>query len=200
MDGERDTLGCSSSARRRRERRLQAFHRHEQVSIRMVVAAMSHHSWDNSKSGASAPAVTYADACTQTVAPAPGVPVAESTTLAPVNEYIAPALMSPQSSGTAVEVSAPQAVVSVPPSEVFTEPVYNQIHQEQLVTGEMTLSIVEHPAVQEQATFQEIPRYVAPAPVIENIAPAPAVTSDAHSQQLPPVYTRQQSLLATTLT
>ena len=31
--------------------------------------------------------------------------------------------------------------------------------------------------------------YVAPTPVTEYIAPAPAVTSDAHSQQLPPVYT-----------
>ena len=52
---------------------------------------MSHPSWDNSKSGASARAVTYADACSQTVAPAPGVPVAEFTTFAPVIEYIAPA-------------------------------------------------------------------------------------------------------------
>ena len=29
----------------------------------------------------------------------------------------------------------------------------------------------------------------APVPVIEHIAPAPAVTSDAHGQQLPPSYT-----------
>ena len=55
------------------------------MSIRKVVAAMSHHSWDNSKSVASLPTVTYSDACTQTV------PVADSKTLALVNEYIAPA-------------------------------------------------------------------------------------------------------------
>ena len=82
----------------------------------------------------------------------------------------------------------PDVVDSLPPDEKFSERVYNLVHQDQLVTGEMTLSIVEHPAVQEQATVQEIPQYVAPEPVIENIAPAPAVTS-AHSQQLPPVYT-----------
>ena len=89
--------------------------------------------------------------------------MADSTTLAPVIEYIAPApamthaafsqrlspvhtattvttddnldisgLMSPQSSGIDVEVSAPQAVVSV------TEPVYNQNHLKHLVTGELT--------------------------------------------------------------
>ena len=159
----------------------------------MVGASMSHHSWDKSKSWSSAPAATYADACTQTVAPAPSVPVAESMTFVPVIEYIAPApaliyaafsqrlspvyitttvttddnlditgLTSPQSFGTAREASAPQAIVSV--------------HQEQLV-------------VQEQVTVQEISRYVAPATVIQNFAPTSAVTSDAHSQQLPPVYT-----------
>ena len=31
--------------------------------------------------------------------------------------------------------------------------------------------------------------YVTPAPVIENIAPVPAVTSDVPSQQLPPACT-----------
>ena len=50
-----------------------------------------------------------------------------------------------------MEASAPQAVVSVPPCEEFTEPEYNQVHQEQTVTGEMTLNSVEHPAAQEQA-------------------------------------------------
>ena len=34
----------------------------------------------------------------------------------------------------------------------------NQVHLEQIVTGEMTLNIVEHPAVQEQVTVHEIPQ------------------------------------------
>ena len=66
--------------------------------------------------------------------------------------------MSPQISCTAVEASAPQVVFSLPPFEEFTEPVYNQVHQEHFVTGEITLNIVEHPAVQEQVTVQEIPQ------------------------------------------
>ena len=133
------------------------------------------------------------------VAPAPAVilpvhshqlfPVLSTATVATDVNLNITGLMSPQSSGTAVEASAPQAVVSVLPFEEFTGPVYNQDHQEQIVTGEMTLSIVEYPAVQEQAIVPEIPQYVAPAPVIENIAPAPALTSDAHCQQLPPVHT-----------
>ena len=64
-------------------------------------------------------------------------------------------LVSPS---TAVETSAPQVIGSLPPVEEFTEPGYNQVHQEQIVTGEITLSIVEHPAVQEQVTVQEIPQ------------------------------------------
>ena len=32
---------------------------------------------------------------------------------------------------------------------------YNQVHQEQIVAGEMTLNIVEHPVVQEQVIVQE---------------------------------------------
>ena len=134
---------------------------------------------------------------TEYVAPAPAVVVhshqlflvLSTATIATDDNFDMAGLVYPQFSSTAVEPSAPQAVVSVPPFQEFTEPVYNQVHQEQIATGEMTLSIVEYPAVQEQAIVQEIPLYVAPAPVIENIAPAPALTSDAHCQQLPPVYT-----------
>ena len=49
----------------------------------------------------------------------------------------------------------PHVVDSLPPVEEFTEPVYNQVHQEQSVAGEMTLNIVENPAVQEQVIVQE---------------------------------------------
>ena len=45
-------------------------------------------------------------------------------------------LMNPQISATSLE--APQVVGSLPPFEEFTESVYNQVHQEQIVAGEMT--------------------------------------------------------------
>ena len=81
-------------------------------------------------------------------------------------------LMNPQISTTSLEAS--QVVDSLPPVEEFSEPVYNQVNQEQIF-----------PACSGTLVFE----YAAPALVTEHIAPAPAVTSDAHSQQLPPVYT-----------
>ena len=71
--------------------------------------------------------------------------------------------MSPQFSSTAVEGFAPQDVGSPPPVEEFTEPVYNQVHHEQIVAGEMTQNIVGNSAVQEQVIVQELP------PVVEQI-------------------------------
>ena len=66
--------------------------------------------------------------------------------------------MNPQFSSTAVETSAPQVFVLLPPFEEFGAPVYNQVHQEQIVAGEMTLNIVANPAVQVQVIVQEILR------------------------------------------
>ena len=101
---------------------------------------------------APAPAVTF-DAPSQQLPPV----FSTATVATDVNLDIT-GLMSLQFSSTAVEASAPQVVVSLPPFEEFTEPVYNHVHQEQIVTGEITLNIVEHPAVQEQLTVQEIPQ------------------------------------------
>ena len=56
-------------------------------------------------------------------------------------------LVNPHFSSFAVEASAPQVVVLLPPFEEFTAPVYNQVYQEQIVVGEMTLNKVENPAV-----------------------------------------------------
>ena len=67
-------------------------------------------------------------------------------------------LVYPQFSITAVEASEPQVVGSLPPLEEFDEPVYNQIHQEQIAAGETTQNTVENPAVQEQVVVQEIPQ------------------------------------------
>ena len=69
-----------------------------------------------------------------------------------------PGLVNPQFSNTDVEAYAPQVVGSFPPFEEFSAPVYNQVHQEQIVAGEMTLNIVENPVVQEQVIVPEIPR------------------------------------------
>ena len=52
-------------------------------------------------------------------------------------------LVNPHFSSFAAEASAPQVVVLLPPSEEFTAPLYNQVYQEQIVAGEMTLNKVE---------------------------------------------------------
>ena len=59
--------------------------------------------------------------------------------------------MNTQFSISTVEPFFPQVVGSLPPSEEFHVPVYNQMHQEQVVA-------VENPAVQEQVIIQEIPQ------------------------------------------
>ena len=56
-----------------------------------------------------------------------------------------------------VIVQASLVVVgSLPPSEEFTEPVYNHFHQEQFSAGETTEIIPEIPVVQEQVIVQAI--------------------------------------------
>ena len=44
----------------------------------------------------------------------------------------------------------PEVVVSLPPVEEFTVPVYDQVHQEQISASEMTENIAEVPVVHEQ--------------------------------------------------
>ena len=55
-------------------------------------------------------------------------------------------------------LSAPQVVGSLLSLEEFASPVYNQIHQEQIVAGKTTQNIVEIPTVQEHVIVQEIPQ------------------------------------------
>ena len=69
-------------AARRRERRLRAFLRHEQPSLAMQTATVSHHSWRRAG---------RADASTQTVSYSAPAPVVEHAAPAPVFEYAAPA-------------------------------------------------------------------------------------------------------------
>ena len=67
-------------------------------------------------------------------------------------------LVHPQISATSPE--APQVVGSTLHLEEFTEPVYNQVYQEQIVAGEMTQNIIENSVVQEQVIVPAIPLVV----------------------------------------
>ena len=85
--------------------------------------------------------------------------------------------------------SAPQVVGSLPPFEDFGAPVYNQIHQEQIVAVETTQNTFENPAVQEQVQIvKRIQEQI--------VEPTDAMTYAAPSQQLP--LSKQPSLLAST--
>ena len=203
-----------TSARRRRERRIRSFFRHEQMAVQMAVVSAQHHSAQRCRSIAnqtddSLPAATYAATASaaatyaataaspmvEYVDPAPVVTYAAP---APVIEYIAPApamtyvafsqqllpaytittdttddnfdntdLVHTQFSSTAVETFAPQVVVSIPPCEEFSAPVYDQVNQEQNAAGETTENIAEIPVVQEQVTVQDIPEVVDSLPPVE---------------------------------
>ena len=134
--------GTVGAARRRRDRRLFAFLKHERLSVAMNMATVQHHSYMKS---------AVVDFCVQVGSP-----------LAPVTEYVAPApavalsvpsqqlrpatvatgvnldvtgMVYPQFSSTAVDVSASQVVGSLPLGKVFAAPVFNQVHQEQLAGG-----------------------------------------------------------------
>ena len=117
--------GTVGAARRRRDRRLRAFLKHERLSVAMNMATVQHHSYMKS---------AVVDFCVQVGSP-----------LAPVTEYVAPApavalsvpcqqlrpatvatgvnldvtgMVHPQFSSTAVEGSASQVVGSLPLGEV----------------------------------------------------------------------------------
>ena len=134
---------------------------------------------------APAPAVTYA-------APAP---VFEYVAPAPVFEFIAPASagsfvapsqqLRPAYSAATVATgvnldatvvgSASQVVGSLPLGEVFSAPVFYQVHQEQLAGGEIPENLVEIPVVPEQVIVQAIPR------VVDSLPPADEFTVPVYS-------------------
>ena len=119
---------------------------------------------------APAPVIEYVSSAPviENIAPAPAVtlsvqsqqlpPVYTTTTVTTDVTLDFTGLVNPQFSITAVEASAPKVVCSLPPSEEFDAPVYNQIHQEQIAAGETTQNIVEIPVVHEQVIAQEIPQ------------------------------------------
>ena len=110
----------------------------------------------------SAPVIEYVSSAPaiECVAPAPAVsfvvpsqqfpPVYTTTTVTNDDNSDMISLVYPQFSSTAVEPYAPRVVDSLLPLEEFTEPVYDQVHQEHVVASEMTENIAEIPVVQEQ--------------------------------------------------
>ena len=167
--------GTVGAARRRRDRRLRAFLKHERMTVAMNLATIQHHSYMKS---------AVVDVGVQVESP-----------LAPVTEYVAPAqvppvystttvttdLVYPQFSSTAVEPSAPCVVGSLPPVEEFTEPVDDHVHQEQIFAGEMTENIVEIPVVQEEVIVQAIPEVVDSLPHVEEFT-GPGFNQVHHEQ------------------
>ena len=107
--------GGASSARRRRERRLRAFWRHKTFAVQCAIATATHHSAFKPRR------VAYADASTQTLAPAPDVfvapaPVADRVTYAETVEEmdLEPPLPAEPAPVTAPVVDVPVFVAPVP--------------------------------------------------------------------------------------
>ena len=147
----------------------------------------------------------------ENIAPVPAVtsdvhsqqlPPVYTTTTVTADDYLdITGLMYPQFSSTAVESFSPRVVGSPPPLEEFTEAVYNPVHLEQIVAGEMTQTIIENSAVQEQVvvplhSLEEFTEPVynqvhqeqnAAGETTENIAEIPVVQAQVIVQVIPDV-------------
>ena len=94
------------------------------------------------------------------VAPAPAVtlpvpsqqlhPAYTMTNVTTDDNFDSTDLVHPQISFPAVEAFSPQVIGSLSPLDEFDAPVYNRIHQEQVVAGMATQHRVENQSVQEQ--------------------------------------------------
>ena len=135
--------GVDGAAARRRDRRLRQFLRHEQLSVKMHVAAALHHS---ARRGA------RVDAATQSMNSTDAAICAAIATLAPVIEYVAPVPAVHATSETLIEsVALAPAVANATPAPVT-----------EYVTPTPT-DFVAAPA--------RVVEHVAPASVTEYIAP-----------------------------
>ena len=163
MDGARvDAAGGTSSARRRRERRLRSMLRHERMAVAMALAEALHHS-SGLKVMERAQHAALRGQETGTRAGVAGP--------APVVEYVAPA--------SAVTYAAPAPVIG------YVAPV-------PAVTYAAPATVIDHVAPAPAVTYAApatVIDHVAPAPVFEYIASAPAVSFAASTQQLRPAYT-----------
>ena len=139
------SMAARGSAVRRRERRMRAWWRHEEASVRMATITADHSYRRAAGIEIGVQAGTPLAPVTEHVAPAPAVDwdvpatVIEYMSSAPVFGYLAPA--------PAVSLSVPSqqlpfvyttTTITVDDLEEFSEPVYDQVHQEQIAAGEMT--------------------------------------------------------------
>ena len=156
-NGERD-YAATGSARRRRERRLRCFLRHEEMAVCMALARATHHAVQRHQ-------------CTQTVAPAPAHTNAAP---APMIEYVAPAIPETVNTNVApalvIEYIAPSPAVSYPsfypsfsqPNEAITGLVNPQISITADETSQVPVVVQEIPEIpvvewiQEQIAFHHL--------------------------------------------
>ena len=163
--------GTVGAARRRTDRRLRAFLKHERMAVVMNLAAFQHHSFMKS---------AVVDVGVQVGSPlAPLTEYVASTSVPPVytttavtagDNSVMFSLVYPQISSTAVESVAPRVVGSLPPVEEFSAPVYDQVHQELVSSSEMTVDIADIPVVHEQVIVQDIPEVFVPLPPAEEFS------------------------------
>ena len=209
MNVARDPAGVSAS-RRRRDRRLRSFWRHECMAVRMAVVTATHHSWKSHAvvgTQTEYPGVAGPVPVTEYEAPAHAVvPFSSPAVSSPVVGYVAPA--------PAVTYAVPAPVIgSVAPAPAVTYaspvPVIDSVAPAHSVTYAVPAPVIASVAPAHSVTYA-VPApvmfyvapapsvsYAAPAPVIENVSPAPvseyiapvpAVTFLAHSQQLRPAF------------
>ena len=144
--------GTVGAARRRRDRRLRAFLKHERLAVAMNKATIHHHSF--MKSAVMDVSVQVGSPFAP-VAPAPAVtlpvhsqqlrPAFTSASVAAGVNFDVTGIVNPQFSRSAVEGSASQVVDPLPPIKEFTGPVYNLLHQEQFAAGETPENLVAYP-------------------------------------------------------
>ena len=211
MNVARDPAGVSAS-RRRRDRRLRSFWRHECMAVRMALATAAHHSSLRVSSTSTQTEYVAGPApVTEYVAPAHAVvpfssPAVSYEAPAPVVGYVAPApavtyavpapVIGSVAPAPAVTYAAPVPVIdSVAPAHSVTyavpAPVIVSVAPAHSVTYAVPAPVMFYVAPAPSVTYAApapVFENVAPAPVSEYIAPVPAVTFLAHSQQLRPAY------------
>ena len=197
------------SARHRRERRLRCFLRHEEMTVRMAVAAAYHSAYKPN-------AATYVDACTQTMTFSDAATCAATATPAPVIEAATRVFLNRDNTGFvnsqfsvfAVEASASQVVGSLHAVDESASPVYIQVHREQIAAEQESLERAQQrtveqlkrvpfPQIQEQfvESVQVIPQKLFPERIEEQIVDIPVppiLTQIAEVVQIIPQERSQQ--------
>ena len=172
----------ATSARRRRERRIRSFFRHEQMAIKLAVVSAQHHSSQRccsvaTQTGVEVPATVYA-------ATASPVAACAASAASPMGEYVGPAPVVPAPVFGSV-APAPAVTYAAP------APVDGYVAPTSAVTFSAPAPVIGYVAPAPAVTFSApapVFEYVAPAPVF-GFAPAPAGSFVAPSQQLRPACT-----------